>query len=97
MERVPEGYSLIPTRDLKNILKSQKEIQENIKYLVGMLPKYIPKEEKMLTVNEAAKIMRISNTHLYRKLKANKLPFANNGTGKWLIPQKALERFINNL
>jgi excisionase family DNA binding protein len=54
---------------------------------------------EFLTVDEAAELLRVSRSTMYRLLRANELPgaFRLGGAGTWRIGKTTLEQWIANV
>ena len=53
-------------------------------------------EERILSVSEAAKILRISKSKTYEMVRDNLLPHVRLG-GRYIVPEKALYEWINRI
>jgi excisionase family DNA binding protein len=50
-------------------------------------------DDGLLTISEAAKILKIPSLQLRRLLQGNKLPAVKNGRGVWCVPVQALREY----
>lgn len=82
----------------KKLFRELRELRSQLVELKEMVSPYVPKEDKFLNTEEAAKELGWSVRKLRYKLSKGELPFATKPDGeRWKYSRNAIIRYLGTL